>query len=516
MDTIFSSSFAIPLLLAIFIPTLLYILSFAVSFLFSYMKELVSGVHRPPIAGTVFDIIMHFNTFYDYLTSTARKYPTFRIIAPFHDRIFTCDPANIEYVLKTNFSNYSKGEYICSVLKELFGDGIFLADGDRWRHQRKLASYEFSTRNLREFSSTVFRENAEKLAGKVSVAVAASKAFEIQDLLMKSTLDSIFKVGFGVDLNSLSPTDDFGSQFTKAFEDVNASIYWRFLDLFWKLKKFLNIGSEAALKRNVKVMDEFVFRLIQCKRQQMKTERTSEIKEDILSRFLIESEKDPNNMTERYLRDTIFSFIIAGRDSTANTLTWFFYMICKYPLIQDKIAQELKEATKADPNVSISEFAASITEEALENMNYLHATLSETLRLYPVVPVDAKNTDEDDILPDGFRVKKGEMLNFVPYAMGRMTHIWGEDAEEFRPERWLEDGVYRPESPFKFTAFQGGPRICLGKEFAYRQMKIMGAVLLHFFRFKLKDENKEAKYKTRITLHMDQGLHLFAFHRLQN
>lgn len=77
-----------------------------------------------------------------------------------------------------------QGEYIYSVLKELFGDGIFLADGDRWRHQRKLASYEFSTRNLREFSSTVFRENAVKLAGKVSDAVAASKALEMQVWLM--------------------------------------------------------------------------------------------------------------------------------------------------------------------------------------------------------------------------------------------------------------------------------------------------------------------------------------------
>lgn len=93
---------------------------------------------------------------------------------------------------------------------------------------------------------------------------------------MKSTLDSIFKVGFGVELNSLSGSDDFGSQFTKAFEDVNASVYWRFVDIFWKLKRLLNIGSEAALKRNVKVMDDFVFRLIECKReqQQMKTETT--------------------------------------------------------------------------------------------------------------------------------------------------------------------------------------------------------------------------------------------------
>lgn len=67
---------------------------------------------------------------------------------------------------------------------------------------------------------------------------------------------------------------------------------------------------------------------------------------------------------------------------------------------------------------------------------------------------DGKNAAEDDILPDGFKVKKGDGVNYMTYAMGRMTYIWGEDAEEFRPERWLVNGVFRSESPYKFVAFQ--------------------------------------------------------------
>ncbi|KAI7727287.1 hypothetical protein M8C21_026948 [Ambrosia artemisiifolia] len=123
---------------------------------------------------------------------------------------------------------------------------------------------------------------------------------------------------------------------------------------------------------------------------------------------------------------------------------------------------------------------------------------------------DGKYSEKDDVLPDGFKIKKGDGISYMAYPMGRMTYIWGEDAEEFRPERWLHDGVFQPESPFKFTAFQGGPRICLGKEFAYRQMKIMAAFLVFFFKFRLVDESKEATYRTMFTLHMDNGLHLYA------
>ncbi|PKI67078.1 hypothetical protein CRG98_012499 [Punica granatum] len=100
--------------------------------------------------------------------------------------------------------------------------------------------------------------------------------------------------------------------------------------------------------------------------------------------------------------------------------------------------------------------------------------------------------------------------------MGRMKNLWGEDAEDFKPERWLRDGIFQPESPYKFAAFNAGPRICLGKDFAYRQMKIVSMALLRFFRFKLADEARTVTYRTMFTLHIDGGLYLRATPRMRS
>ncbi|KAJ6851238.1 cytochrome P450 704C1-like isoform X1 [Iris pallida] len=400
-------------------------------------------------------------------------------------------------------------------MSDLFGEGIFAVDGEKWRHQRKLASYEFSTRVLRDFSSSVFRVNGAKLAKVISEAASSSTVFDMQNLLMKSTLNSIFKVGFGVDLDTVSISDDeLGSRFSNAFDDSNRIVFWRFVDIFWDLKRYLNIGQEAQLKKNIRVIDDFVFRLIRHKRELMKCSQEYG-KEDILSRFIIASEKDPEAMNDRYLRDIILNFLIAGKDTSANTLSWFFYMMCKKPLIQEKIVAEINAANRfeGEYGCDIDDFASSLTDEALDRMHYLHAALTETLRLYPALPVDGKVAEEDDVFPDGFKVMKGDGVNYPAYAMGRMTYLWGEDAEEFQPDRWLENGVFQPESPYKFIAFNAGPRVCLGKDFAYRQMKIMAAILLHFFEFKLKDDSMNATYKTMFTLHIANGLPLVSVHR---
>ncbi|XP_028776829.1 cytochrome P450 704C1-like [Neltuma alba] len=477
----------------------------------------------PPVKGTVFNQLFHFNSIYDYHTEIARSHPTFRLLAPGRSKVFTADSRNVEHVLKTRWETYPKGERNHQTVADLLGEGIFAVDSEKWRQQRKLSSFEFSTRVLRDFSCSVFRRNAAKLVRVISESSNAGLGFDMQEALMRCTLDSIFKAGFGVELECLEGTSEEGSQFLKAFDDSNAFVYRRYVDPFWKIKRFLNIGSEAALKNNVKIIDDFVNGLIRTKRQLLTSQQDTSEKEDILSRFLLKSEEQPseNNMTDKYLRDIILNFMIAGKDTSANTMSWFFYMLCKYPLVQEKIAQEVKQVTNYSSShhqtmssiANVDEFVANITDSCLDRMHYLHAALTETLRLYPAVPINGRTAGADDILPDGHRINKGDSIYYLAYAMGRMPFIWGPDADQFRPERWLENGTFQPQSPFKFVAFHAGPRICLGRDFAYRQMKIVSMALVRFFRFKLEDETRNVTYKTMFTLHIHNGLPLCAVPR---
>lgn len=232
---------------------------------------------------------------------------------------------------------------------------------------------------------------------------------------MKSTMDSIFKVGFGVELDTLSGSNEQGRIFARAFDDSSAQILHRYFDVFWKAKRFLNIGSEARMKKNIKVIDEFVYRLIDERIEQRTKQQNDSVshtgdhailipaahsartlivvsfwqmaKEDILSRFLIERERDPDRMSYKYLRDIVLNFLIAGRDTTAGTLAWLFYMLCKHPVAQEKVAREVREASNTEVEATMDEFVTSLTEEALNRMRYLHASITETLRLYPAVPL---------------------------------------------------------------------------------------------------------------------------------
>ncbi|PWA36372.1 cytochrome P450 [Artemisia annua] len=477
-----------------------------------YICNKKHGKKYHPIGGTVLDLLINYNRLHHYMTDLAEKYKTYRVTSLFHADVYTSDPANVEYILKTNFENYGKGAHTHNLMKELLGEGIFTVDGEKWRQQRKVSSHEFSTKILRDFSSAIFTENAIKLGNMFSEAANSNQIIDINDLFMKATTDSIFRVGFGIELDNMNGSNEEGVKFSRAFDDANAQTVSRYIDISWKIKKFLNIGSEAKLKKNMKVVDEFIYKVIQIKIAQMQKSTDDSLlkKQDILSRFVQINDNDP-----KYLRDVIINFVLAGKDPIAISMCWFIYELCKHPEVQDKVAKEIREAINMNEEITnVAEFAARVSEATLEKMQYLHAALTETIRLYPALPVDPKICFSDDVLPDGCSVKKGDVVAFTPYAMGKMKFIWGDDAHEFKPERWIDrNGRFRTESPYKFTAFQAGPRTCLGRDFAYRQLKIFSSVLLGCFMFKLSDENKVPRYRISINLHIDGPLQIRVFKR---
>nr|XP_043628820.1 cytochrome P450 704C1-like [Erigeron canadensis] len=472
-----------------------------------------------PTGATLLGVLINYNTGHHFLTDLAAKYKTYRIAIPFQRQVLTSDPKNVEYILKTNFKNYGKGKHFCDIMKDLLGDGIFAVDGDQWREQRKITSHVLASKVLKDYSSEIFRNNTFKLRNILSEAANTNQTVDINDLLMKATMDSLFKVAFGVDLDNMSNSTEESAKFTRAFDDANTLIIRRLVDITWKIKKFLNIGSEAELTRNMKVIDEFVYKVIQLKIQQthnLKDESSTTSlmkKNDILSTFVESNEQDP-----KYLRDIILNYVLAGKDPIAIAMVWFIYMLCKHPEIQEKVARDIKTAAvnmdEEEEITNIADFDARVSEAALEKMQYLHAALSETIRLYPPLPLDVKTCFSDDVLPDGYNVQKGDNVLYLPYAMGKMKFIWGDDALEFKPERWLDqDGCFHPESPYKFTAFQGGPRICLGRDFAYRQLKTFSALLIGCFVFRLSNENNVRTYRPSINLHVDGPLQICVFNR---
>ncbi|KAJ7943442.1 Cytochrome P450 family protein [Quillaja saponaria] len=505
---------------------LMLVCSILVSWIFMHRwnQRKKKGPKTWPLVGAAIEQFMNYDRMHDWLVKYLSESKTVVVPMPFATYTYIADPANVEHVLKTNFNNYPKGEVYRSYMEVLLGEGIFNVDGELWKRQRKTASFEFASRNLREFSNKVFREYSLKLSSILSQASFLNQQVDMQELFMRMTLDSICKVGFGVEIGTLAPNLPENG-FALAFDTANIIVTLRFIDPLWKIKKFLCVGSEAQLDKTIKTIDDFTYSVIRRRKAEIEEARATgqedKIKHDILSRFI---ELGGNNSTDKSLRDVVLNFVIAGRDTTATTLSWAIYMIMTHDHVAEKLYLELKtfeEDRAKEENVSlhqcdtdpeslnqrIMQFAKLLDKDSLEKLHYLHAVITETLRLYPAVPQDPKGILEDDVLPDGTEVKAGGMVTYVPYSMGRMEYNWGPDAASFKPERWFKDESIQNESPFKFTAFQAGPRICLGKDSAYLQMRMALAILCRFYKFRLV-AGHPVKYRMMTILSMAHGLKL--------
>ncbi|KAL2622214.1 hypothetical protein R1flu_002419 [Riccia fluitans] len=494
-------------------------------FIFIYFFALYQKNQRPgqvrcwPIVGSTMTLNANMNGLHDFLAELHEKNEVVWITYPFGlDGLYITDPASTEHMLKINFPNYPKGDEIQLRMRELLGHGIFAADGQEWKDTRKVASFQFSSAILRNFSADVFREGAIVLSRIVSQFAQSRLPMDMQNLFMRLTLDTTCKVGLGVELGCLSPSLP-DVPFAKHFDLANELSFSRYLDPLWKFKKFLNIGNEKCLRKCVEGVDAFSYNIINQRRIDLEACKKdgSKVRPDLLSRFMSVLENSDEVFSDKVLRDHVVNFIIAGRDTSAVTLSWFIYMLCLNPEVAEKIFEEVTclEQNESSPYNAEREddpfirFAEVLTFYNVGKLQYLHAALTETLRLYPPVHLDGKVADKDDVFPNGVKVKKGYLITYNAYAMGRLERIWGPDAKQYKPERWLKDGIFHQESPFKFVSFHAGNRQCLGKESAYLQMKMTAALLIRFFKFELvPDQNIQPRLMFVLT--MKEGVQVIA------
>ncbi|CAL4902378.1 unnamed protein product [Urochloa decumbens] len=449
-------------------------------------QPITHGLKAHPLLGHLPAFLRNRHRFLDWSTELIVASPGHRMgfwIPGMRTGIVTANPADVEHVLRANVTNYPIGEQAMDMLRDFLGRGLFNSVGDHWVWQRKHASLEFSKRSLRKFVVDVVQaEVANRLLPLLrrSAATGGGEVLDLQDVMGRFTFDTICMVAFGHDPCCLADGGvlaEARSGFMHTFIEAQDLIACRFLDpieVSWKVKKWLNIGTERRLKKAIADIDEFLKDIVRARRRQQSASTSSVDDNDFLSRLVVTDEH-----SDEELRDIVMNFLTAGRETTASALTWFFGLALRRPDVVARITAEVR-AVRASTGTRPGEPFAF---DALRDMHYLHAALTESMRLYPPVPVNSQSCAADDTLPDGTHVGAGWSVTYSAFAMGRLAAIWGEDCAEYKPERWLgENGAFQqPKSPFQYTVFHAGPRICLGKEMAYVEMKSVVASVLEEF-----------------------------------
>ncbi|KGN48435.1 alkane hydroxylase MAH1 [Cucumis sativus] len=420
------------------------------------------------------------------------------------DFYFTSDPSNIHHILSTNFERYPKGPDFKYIF-EILGDGIFNSDSDVWKSLRKTAHSLVHDHKYVQFVEKITLKKVK--AGLVPVLDSVCEngsVLDLQDLFQRFSFDSTCMFVTGFDLQSLSL--EFPEvPFSKAMDEAEEVIFLRHFipKKIWKFQNKLQIGPPTRLKQAWETIDETIGKLIASKRESLRNQMKEEGDEqregvDLITSYIT----NDTNKDDKFLRDTVLNFMIAGRDTLSSALSWFFFCLSNNPTVVEKIREELKTAIPADE--SRDQWRIFSIDE-LKKLVYFHGAWCEALRLYPPVPFQHKVAMQHDTLPSGHHIKPKTKIVFSLYALGRMSEVWGKDCLEFKPERWIsEKGSIKHVPSYKFLAFNAGPRTCLGKEVAFTEMKLVAAAMIHNYNITQQIGHKVVPNPS-IILHMKHG-----------
>ena len=354
-------------------------------------------------------------------------------------------PEHVRYILTENPRNFTSRE-VAIGLRELIGDGLLTIDGEAHRQQRRMVQPAFHKKRVESYAG-IMTHYTEQMLGSWQAGERSDMARDMQEL----TLRIVGKCLFNLDLTD--HVDTLGSAFSNMIDNPAG-----LLEIFLRVhidQPFTAYGKRMAAKR---LVDEFIYRLIAQRR------RETEDKGDVLS-MLLEAQEGEIGLSDTQVRDHIMTFVAAGHETTANALTWTFYLLSQHPEAREKLLAELKSVLAG----------RAPTLDDLPNLPYTEWVLNESMRLYPPAWTQGRQAVEAFEL-DGVHFPAGTMVMFSQWVIHRLPDIWG-DPEAFRPERW--DPVHGQKvPPWSYFPFGGGPRICIGMPFAQLEARLLLATIL--------------------------------------
>ncbi|KAH9913197.1 cytochrome P450 [Amylocystis lapponica] len=372
------------------------------------------------------------------------------------EKFFTSEPEYIKSILATNFTGFEKGPAFHAQMKSMLGIGVF---------HRAMTRPFFSKDRISHFD--IFEKHTEDAFKQMKARFREGHAVDWQvRLVSRFTLDSATEFLFGQDVCSLSAGLPYPP--ISGISNAAAEAHPRTGSRAWPL---LEMAGDKV-QTHMEAIDAFIYPLLRSALEK-KAAKGAQEKADAddddatLLSHLVELTDDT-----QVLRDETLNILLAGRDTTAATLTFAVYKLAQNPHIFARLREEvLSKVGSARPP----------SYDDIRDMKYLRAVINETLRLYPPVTTTAPTTWPSKT-PGGkpWYIPANTRVQYSVYVMHRREDLWGPDAHTFDPDRFLDERVqkYLTPNPFIFLPFNAGPRICLGQQFAYNEVSFMLVRLL--------------------------------------
>lgn len=394
--------------------------------------------------------------------------------------IVICEPNYVQQVLQKKHRLIEKSIIQSKLLARYVGKGLLTSTGNYWLQQRRAIQPGFHKQRLQGISTTMVNE-IETFSEVLNDIAQKDKPVNLSKLMMEISFKVIGRSLFGED--QLDENLAFiGHVVAVVQAHVIRTIRTPFLN---KPREYLGVNQKYL--DLIKQSDRIIYEVIE-KRKSGKI-----AKDDLLTMLMEVTYSDTGKgMTLTQLRDEALILFVAGFETTANALTWLWYLLDKHPKVVEKLQQEAKTVLQNGKPVF----------EDIQKLTYTKQVIQETMRLYP----PAWSTDRvvlEDFEIDGYPIKKGNVVIPFIYGIHRHEAYW-ENASAFKPERFSKEQVAK-RPPFAYFPFGGGPRLCIGNQFAMMEMQFLVAMLVTQFRFSLA-QNHEPELQPMITLSPKGGL----------